>query len=759
MVDSIERSLRALAQHTYILNQVKGYTSRKLHFARFEAASGEVSTGDNQCHVEIHEIDVRLVENLVDAFIKTQPGIKRSLDNRWIDEMIGTVANCVFNGPIALVATGMSLIAHTILSQHTQTTYGSNGAIADQFLEYCHQWAASHPFGPVNLRFLSPLLFALQPILEVLGIHDIDAEERTQHPSVTALHFTALAAQSLTLIAQSNLRGLAMPCQFEFLTSAVSDFVLEGANHSAAARKVYASSQKLSCLGDMLEKEVLVFGLKQRDPQRRMDIVATPAQLAELWGAELVVGKCDQSNPETASILAIRIHQGHLIPVGESTPGIQKWHWLADNQADVRLPMDGADTGVDLHTRIRIGATDYPGLRPIGPARLNGQCPNREFRDFLPEELLSRTLRPLGTRDPVMELQSFTAGVQGGHGAIVTAQGTFARKPDSTAKARLLDFVGLFEVRMAHLDKMWGLAVSLCTGVMTRVRLRDLVAFYCLKCSRDSIPNIQGQDDPEASLHGFAQAMYAQNSLCTWVKSLVPPSNNAWYQRGKIERHITRIFSEVLEMLKDTGIQDNGDLAVACIPQGHSLERLTVYTRKNPWVQVLKDSALTATFACILPRCIETDDCGCQKSKWQLPEECQLSTKLDLLMDDRSESEARHKLRIGKSYCINSANLNMTTKIHHRMESSNGNAVYYATIKRSVLNSAIFEYVPKRPRLRENDSTNAVQVIIGGGPRYLRRLEQLQQNSGSRKKYDVILVFPRRLGTAIRPLSLDVRGN
>jgi hypothetical protein len=187
----------------------------------------------------------------------------------------------------------------------------------------------------------------------------------------------------------------------------------------------------------MLEKEVLVFGLKERDPQQRMDIIATPAQLAELWGpAELVVGKCDPSNPDTASILAIRIHQGHLIPVGESTLGIRKWHWLADNRADVRLPMDVADTGVDLHTQIRIGARDYPGLRPIGPARLNGQCPNHDFRDFIPEELFSRMLQPLGERYLVMELQSFTAGVQGGQGAIITAQGTVARKPGRTILKR-----------------------------------------------------------------------------------------------------------------------------------------------------------------------------------------------------------------------------------------------------------------------------------------------------------------------------------
>jgi hypothetical protein len=115
------------------------------------------------------------------------------------------------------------------------------------------------------------LWLALQPIPKVLGITKIKAEELDQHPSIVVLHLTALAVHSLTLIVQSNLRGLTVPCQFDF-SSTVSDFVLEDANHSPSARKIYASSQKLSCLGDMLEKEVLVFGLKERDPQQRMDI-------------------------------------------------------------------------------------------------------------------------------------------------------------------------------------------------------------------------------------------------------------------------------------------------------------------------------------------------------------------------------------------------------------------------------------------------------------------------------------------------------
>jgi hypothetical protein len=389
--------------------------------------------------------------------------------------------------------------------------------------------------------------------------------------------------------------------------------------------------------------------------------------------------------------------------------------------------------GVDIHTRLCFGAKDYLELKPIGPARLNKKCPRHGLDDLILQDIISQSLRPIGARSPLLEWQSFTAGVQGGQGAIITAQGTLARKPGITVKDMLLDFMGSFEVRMAELDRMWGLAMSLCTGVMTRVRLRDLIAFYCLKISPMSIPEIQGRKDRDDSLNSFAQALYGHQSLCSWFESLISTSSNNCYHRDAIQQYILKLFREVLVMLKDTGIQENGDFVIACISQSHSLSEARLQASRTPWLRVLKDSSLTATFACILPCCFETDSCGCQKSQWQLPDEYQLSTKLDLFTEHlQPKSGKKQRVLIGKSYRINSADLNMMTKIHHRTELPDGASLYYATIKRSALHSAIHEYVPRRHRLRENESASAIKVIIGHGPHYLQCLEQLRGKASSR---------------------------
>ncbi|KAL3472616.1 hypothetical protein BJX99DRAFT_235249 [Aspergillus californicus] len=587
-------------------------------------------------------------------------------------------------------------------------------------INFRHSLALESVFRQIAL--ISGLYEAAHRVLETLGVPLLNEEKMeniTQHPFIATLHMTALAVQALTLIVQFHLRGLTTPCRFQFLTSTVSNFVLEGANHQPTATKVYASSQKLSCLGDMLEKKVLVFGLKERGSQQRLDIVATPAQLAELWGpVELMVS--GPPTTDTMSIVGIRIHRGLLIPTAESAHGMQKWHWVADSSANARIPMADTNMGVDIHTQLRIGAKNYLGLNPIGPARMNKSCPRHGLDDFISEHVLASSLRPLGVRDPLLEWQSFTAGIQGGQGAIVTAQGTLARKPGITCKDQLLNFAGAFKVRMAKLDQMWGLAVSLCTGVMTRVRLRDLVAFYCLKCSPMGIPGIQGLTDRDDSLNGFAQAMYGDHSICSWFESVVPPSKNNCYDRETVERHISKLFREVLVMLKDTGIQENGDLAVARISPGYSLTEARLSASKMPWVKVLKDSSSTATFACILPCCFETGNCACQKSQWRLPAVYQLSTKLDIFTETLNGFEGRHRPLIGKLYRINSANLNIMTKIDGRMKLPDGSFLYYATIKNSALHSVFHEYVPRRPRLRENDSASAFKVIIGGGPHDLQ---------------------------------------
>ncbi|KAL4878345.1 hypothetical protein BJY04DRAFT_221281 [Aspergillus karnatakaensis] len=700
-----ERSLKALLSQISILGQIKGHPIKRIHFIRLRPAPGEVPLESLDRQAEIGEMEVTSIEDLATAVELAKTALAPSPIRG-----IG-IYNLAFD-------TGFWALDYLLTRSAVY--------LAPEVRAYTND---------THLRLFLQVLDTSQAVLERLGVSVPNREEMemAQKPAYVMLHFMALAVQGLTLILQFYLRGLATPGRFQFLTHTVASFVLEGTNHQPTSQKLYASSQRLSCLGDMLEKEVLVFGMKESDPHHRFDIVATPAQLAELWGpVQLMISR--PSTADKMSIVGIRIHRGLLIPTTEKSPrGMPKWHWVADDSADAHIPITDTFTGVDIHTQICIGAKDYLKFHPIGPARLNETCPRHGSDSFIPEYILAQSLRSLGTRNPSLECQSFTGGIQGGQGAIMTAQGTWARKPGVTVKYQLLNSVRPFKARMAELDQMWGLAVSLCTGVMTRVRLRELVAFYCLKCSSTTVPGIEGLADRNHSLDGFAQAMFGDDSLCNWFESLIPPSTDNLYDRVTLEQHISRLFREVLMMLEATGIQENGDLAVACISRRHSVSEARLLASKVPWVKVLKDSSSTATFACLLPCCFETDHCVCQKANWQLAGMHQLATKLDLFVETFNGFQGGHKPLVGKLYRINSADINVMTRIHHRMKLPDGSFLYYATIKNSALRSVIHEYVPRRPRLRENDSASAFKVIIGGGSDYLQHLEYLQRQGSTQK--------------------------
>lgn len=77
--------------------------------------------------------------------------------------------------------------------------------------------------------------------------------------------------------------------------------------------------------------------------------------------------------------------------------------------------------------------------------------------------------------DPSVKLQSFTAGLQASEYVNLIAQATFTIVPGFTVKEHILNSTALFEIKMTNLDHMWGMFVRLCTGVMTRIRLREVV--------------------------------------------------------------------------------------------------------------------------------------------------------------------------------------------------------------------------------------------------------------------------------------------
>jgi hypothetical protein len=346
LLNRIERSLKALLCQIRVLDEVQGFAMSRLHFIRLKPASGEDPTKGDEHQTEICELPVNLIDDFATAFVNAKAGLKRSFlagdgsllnaiseavaDTSWAVALAPLLAPWAEADYFGILLAGVRLLILPTLILAKLVTY-----VAMHIMRLLHV-----DFFDDEQVLDGPEMYwlhhSVRLIMETLGLTASFGMELGLRDPLRILHFTALVVQSLTLIVQSQLRGLVTPCRFEFLTSTVSNFILEGINHQPRAGKIYASSQKLSCLGDMLKKEVLVFGLKEKDSHQQMDIIGTPAQLVELWGpAELIVKRSGPSATDTMSIGGIKINRGLLIPVGESPQGMQKWHcawapsWLA----------------------------------------------------------------------------------------------------------------------------------------------------------------------------------------------------------------------------------------------------------------------------------------------------------------------------------------------------------------------------------------------------------------------------------------------
>ncbi|OJJ03442.1 hypothetical protein ASPVEDRAFT_42913 [Aspergillus versicolor CBS 583.65] len=561
------------------------------------------------------------------------------------------------------------------------------------------------------LQGLAPLMKSLEPFIKALGIGQLDQSQDSNSNvfELRILHLTAVVVQALSLIVQSYLRRSKTPFRFEFLTTPIYDFVLEGAIPIWHATKLYASSQNLSCLGDMLRKEVLVFGLKEQLPQERLDVIATPAQVAAMWGpAEFVI---ERSTSEGMALSGIKIHGGIIVPTDHSAGEIPKWHWMSMDET-VGNNMRFAKTRVDLHTPIRIGV-ESPNFTPIGPARLNRSC----HGSFSLQDLQSNLQRP-GVKDPTYKIKDFILGLQTGQYVNVIAQATVIKVPGISAKEALLSPGNLLECEMTAFDEIWGLFVSLCSGVMTRVRLRDLVAFIC-SLVPEKTPRLPGRSQQE-SFRSFVGALGGQESLIDWLDSIAqePKRGNPNPEESisKLQERVLALFRDVLAMLKDTGISRDGDLLVMVLTKELKPGVLTLSAQHHPWTKILSDSSTTATFACVSPRCFETVDSRCQNGQQMRPRQFQLSTKLNTFNRYYGEGESSSgALQVGKRYCINTYHLDMIARVDKlHGHPSEEQSFYSVSARRCLVPLRITQHIQKKEELREENSRTAAKCVIAG---------------------------------------------
>lgn len=171
-------------------------------------------------------------------------------------------------------------------------------------------------FSEMAIRTLYPCIQAAKSFPPPLFIEE---NEGVKYDSALheMLHRVSVRVQSTALILQANTRDMVLPLHFPFLENPIDGLVLEGTSRYATHAKLFATSQKLTCLDSMLKKPVLAFHT-QRHHKGPLDLEATPAELLSVWGLGNIAYTTVDGNT-TCHVEYLEIGRGYLAPVHRSS--------------------------------------------------------------------------------------------------------------------------------------------------------------------------------------------------------------------------------------------------------------------------------------------------------------------------------------------------------------------------------------------------------------------------------------------------------
>ena len=488
----------------------------------------------------------------------------------------------------------------------------------------------SYSSSPSALQSPQSALFGLgacvRLLMQTLGFELVANTSKTDTYGV--LHLCALAVQFMSLAIRSSARGLTGPLDFSFLESQVTQFMLEG----TVGLAITANLRNLSCFGDMLGQPVLVFGeVTMGESLGKADLVASVEHLLSVWGPGEV--KLVQVSAADYRIDRIMIGGGRLRPtILEKSD--QMWHWEPDHpsatkpsppesnmikQSTVRLedvirigvletpPSGGVqilgDLPADIPTlALRSKPSSLERFTPIGPSHNNTECPHsREEVHSRRRESMVGFLKELGTHAAYTSVAGHDLTVQAGSYVLLEGTRRWDRRPATVVKDVLLDGGQSLTELMKRLDTPCGLFISSCTKIMSRARLRDLVAFAGPLLRPESFPQLGGLSRKD-SLAALVQALQGDDDFAAWASAKSDAAGCPLTHSSPLKD----LILGVVRTLKPTGVTPTGQFEAAWISQRHPTQAVAVPCSENPWLYLFQDSPLAATFACVTPLCLET---------------------------------------------------------------------------------------------------------------------------------------------------------
>lgn len=439
-----------------------------------------------------------------------------------------------------------------------------------------------------------------RPFLDGQKFEDPPVLRNYHHENVAVmLHYSSLAVQLLSLGFLSYNRAHVGAFRPFFLDTAIETVHLYGIyDPSNSPPQVSVTLLRLTCLEDMIQNPVVVFGIFQslkNSASERYDLLTTPEDFIDTWGPGQYVFAETSNAKRTLS--AMMIGGGSVKPVAEDT---RMLHWSKDLNPRHESPIT-----FSVNDQVRIG---------LGVNR-NLAC-TMSLGDRLP--IFRELLENLGTNDDYWAFTELQAGLaitgQQFVGAQALLNKTWTWHEGNTWKTRYFNNLS-FEMNYQELEKPWGLQVSLCTGVARRVPLRlllaDIMPTFAYGLAIKSIWT-------ELSAQGIIAA-FKGTHLQQWLSDLDNHPRD-------LRIMVNRLVRYILYKLRDTGIDHTRKVFVVASPEDDKPLSPISMCLKIPcekttlWAKILEDSGNCATFACMTSTCLETAEHRCRaRELWDCP--------------------------------------------------------------------------------------------------------------------------------------------
>ena len=406
------------------------------------------------------------------------------------------------------------------------------------------------------------------------------------------LHVCALAAQFVSLAVVAYSQAHCGPFEPFFLEQEVTTFNLLGTLVSTDYNiYIRVTTERLTCLNDMLNCPVMVFSLSTitQSTTDRLSVCASADDILDTWGPG---GTTKSSTTNDIDIItSVNLRGGLIYAVGP-----QRCHWA--RYEDLNKSWWISDWS--RSTRILIGAH----------ISVNNTCPPSEPRCL---NVIQGNWLRLGTNAPYWAVQGREASLQAGQYVSVTFNTVWDKIPGTSLKEKLLDDLKHASEYSSFLNAPCGLRVSFCSGLATRVRMRDVLA-ELMPIYVKRMPTAPHDWQKLTNVYQIVEKLGSKDvASCESMLQRMSANDLDCF------RTFWTLASEIFITLKDTGLHPAGELfVVGLVPSVSSepIRRINLRAEGSRfWTKALQDTESCATFAYFTLACLQVSGRGCRNTE------------------------------------------------------------------------------------------------------------------------------------------------